>query len=172
MSGIREFYEIDEKEGIVVNKRLGKRAFLFGVEPWTSLVHRLFETFGSGAETILFDTGKSYGISSAEEEKRTENDSELRINFLSRKATTAGWGKIMVARESLEGFNIKVQRCVFCSEVDSPKEKQVPCFFLSGVISGFADVLFGPNRVREIHCGKDFCEFELRIGTANTLKAK
>ncbi len=163
MSSIREFYEIDEKEGIVVNKRLGKRAFVFGVEPWTSLVHRLFETFGSGAETILFDTGKFYGISSAEEEKRTESDNELRINFLFRKAMMAGWGKVMVSRELPDLFNIKVQRCVFCSEVDSPNEKQVPCFFLSGVISGFADVLFGPNKVREIHCGKDFCEFELKI---------
>jgi predicted hydrocarbon binding protein len=164
LSNTREFYEIDEKEGIIVNKRLGNRAFVLGLEPWTSLVQELFDKFGSGAEVILFDVGRSYGLSASEQEKKTDTNRELAPNFLARQATTAGWGKIMISRDSDKSLTVKVQRCVFCAGIKNSKERNIPCFFLRGVISGFAEVLYGPNKVEEHHCGPDFCEFRVRLG--------
>ena len=62
MSSTKELYEINEREGIIANKRLA-RVFILELDPWTSLVEQLSRTFGSGAGAILFDIGKSYGLS-------------------------------------------------------------------------------------------------------------
>jgi predicted hydrocarbon binding protein len=163
LSGTREFYEIDESEGILVNKRLGHRAFVLGLAPWTALIEQLSNTFGSGAEVILFGIGKSYGLSAAQEEKRTDVDRKLTVNLLARIATLSGWGKITISRNSPEYLTVKVQRCVFCASIKDPNEKQVPCFFLRGIISGFAEVLLGPNKIEEVHCDQDFCEFRVSL---------
>jgi predicted hydrocarbon binding protein len=163
LSKAREFYEIDQAKGIIVNKRLADRAFILGLEPWTSLIKQLSRTFGSGAEVILFDIGKSYGLSAAEEEKKTGIDQQLTINFLSRNAMISGWGKIEVSRNSPNHLTVKVQDCVFCAGIKDPSEKRVPCFFLRGVISGFTSVIVGPNETSENHCGEDFCEFKVSV---------
>lgn len=162
MAGAREFYDFDAKDGIIVNKKLGKRSFVLGVREWNNLVEQLHNKFGSGAQVILFDAGKSYGQSELEEGKEFDLERKLSIGLLSHEATVAGWGKTTWTQESPESFTVKLQRCVFCSGSNDPAHRQVGCFFLRGVISGFAEKLFDRgSTVEENHCGKDYCEFKV-----------
>jgi predicted hydrocarbon binding protein len=164
LADVEEFYDFDDKEGIIVNKRFGQRAFILGVRQWTSLIEKLYNTFGSAAEVILFEIGKSYGRSALEQEKEIDSDRELTINLLSREAIVAGWGKVTLKQESQRDYTVKAQRCVFCSGSTDPSHRQVGCFFLKGVISGFAEILFNlRNEVKETYCGKDYCEFKVKL---------
>lgn len=165
MLSTKEFYEIDETQGIIVSKQHGSRTFVLALEPWTALVQKLHDTFGSGAQTILYDIGKSYGNSVIEEEKgkKSGDEEELRIAFLARRATIAGWGKVEISHPSNDLYQVKIQKCVFCDGIRDPEVKSVPCFFVRGVISGFAEALIGKNVVAEEHCGTDYCEFSVRI---------
>jgi predicted hydrocarbon binding protein len=161
--GTNEFYKMDEGEGVMINSRVGHRAFVLGLEPWTHLIQEFYQTFGTGAVAILFEIGKTYGLSSAEEEKKSEIDRQLTMNMLGRAAVTAGWGKATISRDSPEDFTVKLQKCIFCAGMDNSQERNVPCFFVRGVISGFTEALFGSNRVEEVHCGSDFCEFNVKL---------
>ena len=157
---IDELYDIDDNEGIIVNKRFGQRSFFLGANEWNSLIEKLHGTFSSGAAVILYDIGKSYGASSLEREKAIDADLQLTIDLLSRESRVAGWGKVGITRTE-KGFAVRIQRCVFCSASGNHREIQIGCFFVKGVIAGFAELLFGSGRfnVEEIHCGKDYCEF-------------
>jgi predicted hydrocarbon binding protein len=161
---MQDFYEIDAKEGIIVNKSAGRRAFVLGLDPWTSLVEKLSQNYGSGAEVILFGIGKSYGLSVAQEEERAGENQKLSDDFLSRMAAIAGWGKVTIHRNSPEKLKVKVVKCVFCAGLSDSSERRVPCFFLRGVISGVGEVLFNmAAKVEETHCGLDYCEFTVDL---------
>jgi predicted hydrocarbon binding protein len=164
LASTKQFYEIDETDGIIINKRSAGRAFVFGLKPWTSLIERLYERFGSGAEVILFDIGKSYGLSIAEDEKKIDPKQEYSEDFLAGNAAIAGWGRIKVSRGSLEELSVRVEKCVFCAGIDDSREKQVPCFFLRGIVAGFVEYFFNVvPRVDELHCGLDYCEFRVLL---------
>jgi predicted hydrocarbon binding protein len=47
--------------------------------------------------------------------------------------------------------------------MDDSQERNIPCFFVRGIISGFAEALFGSNTIEEVHCGTDFCRFNVRL---------
>jgi predicted hydrocarbon binding protein len=169
LSSAEEFYDVDLETGIIVNKRSGKRSFVLGVKEWNSLIEKLYETFGSAGEVILFQIGKSYGSSALEEEREMNPDRELTINLLSTEARVAGWGKVSVEkRKSPEYYTVKAERCVFCSGSRQPVHRDVGCFFLKGVIAGFAEVLFSnsSNRVEETHCRRDYCEFNVTLNAS------
>jgi predicted hydrocarbon binding protein len=165
LASIREVYDFDAREGVIVNKKFGQRSFVLGVREWTSLVDKLYGLFGSGSETILFDIGKSYGSSTlGAESEIIEPNQKLTIDLLTRGAAIAGWGKFLVTQKSSDNYTIKAQRCVFCSGSSESDHKQVGCYFLKGVISGFAEILFPPyNTVEETYCGKDYCEFVVKL---------
>jgi predicted hydrocarbon binding protein len=168
LSSAQEFYDVDYEDGIIVNKRSAKRSFVLGVKEWNSLIEKLYTNFGSAAETILFHMGKSYGSSTLKEESEVDLDRELTINHLSLEARVAGWGKVAVERKSPRDYNVKAERCVFCSGSSEKDHRQVGCFFLKGVISGFAGALFGnsSNTVDETHCGRDYCEFNVTLDSS------
>ncbi len=164
LASSEEFYDFDDKDGIIVNRRMGKRSFVLGVPQWSSLVKKFYDTFGSGAEAILFDIGKSYGNSSLQLERETDSDQQLTMNLLCREAFVAGWGNATVKRRSPADFTVKLQRCVFCSGLDDPGHKVVGCYFVRGVIAGFAEAVFETaSIVEETHCGKDACEFAIKL---------
>jgi predicted hydrocarbon binding protein len=168
LSSAQEFYDVDDEDGIIVNKRSAKRSFVLGVQEWNSLIEKLYTNFGSAAETILFHMGKSYGSSILKEESEVDLDREIRINRLSLEARVAGWGKVTVERKSPQDYNVKAQRCVFCSGSSETDRREIGCFFLKGVISGFAEVLFGNSNstVEETHCGRDYCEFKVTLDSS------
>jgi predicted hydrocarbon binding protein len=165
LANVKEQYDFDTRDGIIVNKRFGLRSFMLGVREWNSLIERLHDTFGTAAETILFEAGKSYGGSILEEEREIlDPTNQLTLNLLSRDATLAGWGKITIEQISPKEYTIKNQRCVFCSGSNKPEHKEVGCFFLMGVIAGFAKMLFHwRTQVKETRCGKDYCEFKVTL---------
>ena len=158
-------YAFDAREGIITNKKLGLRGFIMGARQWNSLVEKMYERFGSAAETILFDAGKSYGSSELEgERERGDSSAEATLDLLSRTARAAGWGQVTISRDFPGEINVKVRKCVFCAEARKSNQKQVGCYFLGGVISGYASSLFSQqNHVDEILCGNDYCEFRVRL---------
>ena len=159
-----EIYDIDSQEGVIVNKRFGLRSFILGARQWNSIVESLSSKFSSGAEVILFQSGKTYGSSVLEAEREVDPDRDFTIGVLSHEAMIAGWGKVTVTSKSQKQYTIGVLRCVFCSATKDPARKQIGCFFLKGVISGFAEALFTSHAdVQETHCGKDFCEFSVSM---------
>jgi predicted hydrocarbon binding protein len=153
LASIRDLYDFDPTDGIIVNKRFGLRSFVLGVREWDSLIEMAYNTLGSAAQVILFGAGKEYGRTLLEKEKETiDSNSELKLNLLSREATLAGWGKITIAKESDQYYTLKAQRCVFCSGLGDTGHKEVGCFFLRGVISGFAEALLSAScSVEETH---------------------
>jgi predicted hydrocarbon binding protein len=159
------FYKFDENEGTIVSKSYGTRAFVLGVEPWSTLVCELLRRFGSAAETILFEIGQSYGASIAQQEKRMEmDDLQKSFHHLARQATIAGWGKVSISIVTRLDLKLRIQKCVFCAEFgDSDERRAVPCFFLNGVISGFSEEFFGPSSSKEIHCSSDYCEYSVKL---------
>jgi predicted hydrocarbon binding protein len=164
LSSAQEFYDVDDETGIIVNKRSGKRSFVLGVREWNSLIEKLYGTFGSAAEVILFQIGKSYGSSALKEEREMDPDRELTISLLSLETRVAGWGKVTVERKS-QLYTVKAERCVFCSGSTETDHREIGCFFLKGVISGFAEVLFSSSSstVEETHCARDYCEFKVTL---------
>lgn len=159
-----EFYDLDKREGIIVNRRSGKRSFVLGVKEWNSLIEKLYDTFGSSAEVILFEIGKSYGSSSLKEEREMESDRETLINLLSVEARIAGWGKVTAEPKKQEDYTVRAHRCVFCSGSTETNHRQVGCVFLKGVFAGFTETLFNSkSTVVETHCGKDYCEFQVKV---------
>ena len=167
-----EEFVFNKEKGTIANKRLGLRSFVLGARQWNSLVQSMYEKFGSAAQAILLDAGKSYGSSSAAletvERETTGSNVDLTIDLLSREAEAAGWGKVTITHyraSSREIVVVKVESCVFCAGAVGSDQKQVGCFFLKGVISGFAKTLFSPldNKVEETHCELDYCEFTVKL---------
>ena len=155
-------YAFDVKEGLITNKKLGLRSFVLGAREWNSLVEKMYDTFRTGAEVILFDAGKSYGHSALEAER--DSSTEATIDLLSREAQEAGWGQVTVSSDSPGEINVRVRKCVFCVDARNPDQRQVGCYFLRGVISGYASTLFNQqNHVDETHCGNDYCEFRVKL---------
>jgi predicted hydrocarbon binding protein len=150
----------EKEEGVIINERLDMRSFVLGARPWSSLVQKIQDNFASAAPAVLLDAGRAYGRSALKVEREKDPDLE---QLLSREAQAAGWGKISITRKnSHRSYTIKVQSCVFCAEAQDPSHKQVGCFFLRGVISGFASLLFDSRgTVDETCCGTDYCEFAL-----------
>ena len=133
-----------------------------GARQWNSIVESLSSKFSSATEVILFQSGKTYGRSVLEAEREVDADRDFTIGLLSHAAMIAGWGKVIVTAKSQKHYTVRVVRCVFCSASKDPAHKQIGCFFLKGVISGFAEALFNSNTdVQETQCGKDFCEFSV-----------
>jgi predicted hydrocarbon binding protein len=162
---VDEFYKFNENDGTIVNKSYGTRAFVLGVEPWSTLVSELFQRFGSAAEAILFEIGHSYGTSIAQQEKRANTaDLEKSFRHLARQATIAGWGKVVISIISGRDLKVRIQKCIFCAEFnDSDERRAVPCFFLKGVITGFAEEFLGLSSTEELHCASDYCEFSVKL---------
>ena len=157
MSGA--IYDVSESDGIIINKRTGRRAFLLGAEPWTDLTDQLSQIFGFGAQVILFRIGRSFGLSMALEEKKVKTEEEITVNSLTGLATLAGWGKLTMLGDSTQNLRIIAKNCVFCAAAKNPKEREISCFFLRGIISGFAEAVRGPSQIEEAHCDPDYCEF-------------
>ncbi len=157
-------YAFDVREGIITNKKLGLRSFVLGARQWNSLVEKMYDNFGSAAEVILFDAGKPYGRSVLETERERDSSAKAAIYLLSHEAQAAGWGQITVSRDSPREINVRVRKCVFCADARNPDQRKVGCYFLRGVISDYASILFNQqNHVDETHCGNDYCEFRVKL---------
>src|SRR5438105_6740411 len=98
----------------------------------------------------------------AREEKKSKNaNEELTVDDLAQVATVSGWGKITVSRDSAQSLRVIARNCVFRASMKDPKERQIPCFFLRGIISGFTEVVHGSNQMEEMHCEPAYCEFNV-----------
>ena len=93
------------------------------------------------------------------EEKRVKTNEEITVNSLASLATLAGWGKLSILGDSPQKLRVLAENCVFCVALKNPKEREISCFFLRGIISGFAEALRGPNEIEEVRCDPDYCEF-------------
>ena len=167
--------DFDFSRGIITNKAVGIRVFLNSSEAWTIMKEKLFESFSSGAASILFGIGSFYGEKAVDAAKAYSADIASDPAMLHRAAKRfglqSGWGNI-TPRFERDELIVTVTDCCFCHNMK--KRSEAVCYEFSGIISGalgkIMSALPSPNSpsksstisVKEIRCrvmGETVCEF-------------
>ena len=134
---------------------------LFGCSAYRSMCDALYEQFQSGAGVILYRMGEGYGRKVAVAIPITEISREDAIKVFQKLALLAGWGNIKIKILDEKTAECLVQKSPFVLHRNDAGN--VSCYFLSGVLSAIASVLFGKKfTTREVSCeitGSSICKF-------------
>jgi len=127
--------DFDFSRGIIRSKS-GMRFFLNSSEAWIIMKEKMFESFSSGAASILFGIGSFYGEKAVEAAKNTNTDVAnpvLVIRAAKKFGLQSGWGNI-TPRFERDELIVMVTDCCFCHNMK--KRDEAVCYEFSGIISG------------------------------------
>jgi len=161
-----EKFAFDAENGILTNKWTETRLFMLGATGWSSLRKDLELTYAGNGLDILRRLGYTFGRNLGRIGKEKGLDLTGLFESLLVLGNSAGWGKATLGGGSLslERGVIRLENCVFCSEIGQKKESS--CEFVAGVVGGFAEVATGREMVvEESECaaaGGLYCEFSFR----------
>jgi predicted hydrocarbon binding protein len=135
-SEMKQFFELNPAEGLIVNKLSNSRVFILGADSWTNMERALFEIFSTGATEFLGKMGRAYGGSTARKLKPFVHS----VSVLRKIAAGAGFGTFTIQADEETGNWIRVnsQGCVFCQGAGSNHD----CSFLSGMVQGMAEEFY------------------------------
>ena len=161
-ASIDHFYDYMRDKGELFNRVTLQRAFIVDAESWHIMARGVAKSLSSGTETVLFESGRSFGrnvIRTAM--KRTTDRNEL-LTFLSDLASASGWGVFKI--QAWEHMVIVESDNYALADVGGGSD--VPsCYFLKGVFQGISETLFGKQATTaEYLCrskGDDICRFEI-----------
>ncbi|MCS6783875.1 MAG: hypothetical protein NZ581_01575 [Candidatus Caldarchaeum sp.] len=120
-------------------------------------------TSTSAADALLWHFGKRYGIALSRKASEMTKTAVEGMNLLVTGAQKSGWGMISVQNRLDSDGTVEVvfENCAFCEGIHD--EKGPSCYFLAGILSGIAEVLFGDGySARETKCKAvrgDLCSF-------------
>ena len=140
--------------GEIRDPKLGGRVFLLAASAWAEMRNGLYESVSEPAgRALLWHMGKRYGFSLGSRAKAGVNSRAKALRLLAEMATYSGWGLVNLNGDLENGAKIEVEfrNCVFCFGVKDAKSPE--CHFLTGVISGIAEAVFGREfKVSEERC--------------------
>jgi predicted hydrocarbon binding protein len=152
---------LTSENGVLRESLSHARVMLFGCSAYRSMCDALYEQFQSVAGVILYRMGEGYGIKVASTVPVSEMSRENAIKIFQRIGLLADWGNIKIRIVDEKSAECIVHKSPFVLyREDSGK---VSCYFLSGILSATASVLFGKKfTTREVSCitaGATSCKF-------------
>lgn len=145
----------------------GDRAVFLREATFGAAIEKLWNVFGPGAGTILWEMGRAAGDFEA---KRVRE--RLRLNqvdalkYLLADKRASGWyiGQIEEVATSPVKLIAKVEHSIEC-EHRSSKHREPMGFFLKGYLNGYISFILEKElKIKELKCrakGDSFCEFQL-----------
>lgn len=131
-------------------------------------IEKLWNVFGPGAATILWEMGRAAGEYEAKMAKERLKLSKLdAVKFLLADKRASGWyiGEIADATTVPVKLTIRAEHSPEC-EHRSSKHKEPRSYFLKGYLEGYVSFTFEKQlKIKESRCkarGDDFCEFQIQ----------
>ena len=160
-------FELERKGGFLIDP-LGNRVFILSAESYGYLVKNMLYTFGTGAQTILYNMGV-YAKKRIETFKTSQpTDRETLLEVARKLFEFSGWGEITFVPVQDYPFQMSaiVEHCVFASSLEAPGESNLPtCDFLrGGLVGGLGNIFDKMLSVEEVRCssrGDPHCRFEV-----------
>ena len=147
---------IFECRGIIINERF-----------WNRIRDELLDLMKESGPLILYQLGLSYGLDVGARGKDIVDDPQIAVKFLEFYGLMAGLGRFETSgfefqSDKVEGMTVKVYDSFFANSAKSMTGNP-SCFFVSGLLAGIADGLFGPcHNCIEKNCtsaGSECCVF-------------
>ncbi len=143
--------------GIIINERF-----------WNRIRDELMDLTKEAGPVIMYQLGLSFGLEVGTQGKEAVTDSAAAVNFLEYYGMLAGWGRFETSKLRLIGgrlsepINVKVFDNFFAHTFQSTSGNPT-CFFVSGLLAGIADGLFGGHHncleAQCISAGAKCCQF-------------
>lgn len=137
---------MDETNGFIVDNFLGGRVFILSGKLMSEMRRLLAQSMSKpAADALLWHIGNRYGLALAQKAKQISASPEQAVDLLATSAQKSGWGKIRVLNNAKSTGRIDTffENCVFCEGLVG--ETEMSCHFLSGILAGIADGLYGPG---------------------------
>ncbi len=143
---------LTSENGVLRESLTHARVMLFSCSAYRSMCDALYEQFQSGAGVILYRMGEGYGRKVASTVPMGDMTREEAVKVFQRVALLAGWGNIKIQIVDEKTAECVVHKSPFVLHREDAGK--VSCYFMSGVLSATANVLFGKKfTTREILCG-------------------
>jgi predicted hydrocarbon binding protein len=170
MEMLNEHIEIDLEQKKYYDNLLDCQLIFMSLKGYKALHDRLYEVFGSGASTILYEMGLEIGKNIANQ-LRHKLGNPLKKALLSMEHFEyMGWGKIRINKKELlkmatfDSMNVIVENCFIPKGVGKTGTRT--CHLLRGIFVGALKVMRNKDYVcEETKCvakGDSFCEFSIR----------
>ncbi|AIC16174.1 V4R domain-containing protein [Nitrososphaera viennensis] len=144
--------------GIIINERF-----------WNRIHKELMDLSKDSGPVILYQLGLNYGWEVGGQGKDLIKDPLAAVNFLEYYGLLAGWGRFEASELQLtqgrlaKPIVVKVFDNFFARAAGRSETGNPGCFFLSGLIAGVVDALFGAHHNcledKCISAGSECCEF-------------
>jgi predicted hydrocarbon binding protein len=162
------YFRFDPQSKHIEDAVFGCRGIIINERFWNRIRGELLDLMKESGPILLYQLGLSYGFEVGARGKDIVNDPQAAIKFLEYYGLLAGWGRfetgeLRMSRGDIEGgMTVRVWDSFFASATKS-ETGNPGCFFVSGLLAGIADGLFGQSHnCMEKECrsaGSECCEF-------------
>jgi hypothetical protein len=143
------------------------RAAVFKATTMRIAIQKLWDVFGTGAATILWEIGRAAGELEAQEmkEKLRLNQIEA-VKYILEEKRANGWfvGELADIKTSPTRLVLTVENSFECEHKGS-KQGEPRSFFLKGYLGSYISSVFEKQlKIKETRCkakGDNFCEFQI-----------
>ncbi|AIC14788.1 hypothetical protein NVIE_005860 [Nitrososphaera viennensis EN76] len=167
-AGLNPYFHFDSQSKQIKDAVFNCRGIIINERFWNRIRDELMDLTKEAGPVILYQLGLSYGLEVGIQGKEAVKDSVAAINFLEYYGLLAGWGrfetsKLRLTQGQLSGPAVVKVFDNFFAYSPQNNSGNPGCFFVSGLLAGISDGLFGGhhNCLEEqcISAGSKCCQF-------------
>jgi len=162
--------KLDAEKGEYYDILFDSPAIIMGLFMYRAWHEKLYEVFGTGASTILFEIGRELGVQGFRKLKeKVKNPLKLASAGL-KHGFLLGWGKISISKSqllkmaTLKSVTVKIEGCFIPKAIGNTG--QASCHLLRGFFVGALETMMERKCICEetkcISKGDSHCEFQLK----------
>ena len=162
------YFHFDPQSKRIEDMVFGCRGIIINERFWGRIRGELLDLMKEFGPILLYQLGLIYGYEVGAKGKGIVSDPQAAIKFLEYYGLMAGWGRfetseLQVSKGDIDGgMTVRVRDSFFAGAAKSATGNP-SCFFVSGLLAGIADGLFGQSHnCMEKYCtsaGSECCEF-------------
>lgn len=167
-SDLNPYFRFDATTKRIEDRVFNCRGIIINERFWNRISRELMDLMKESGPVMLYQLGLSYGFEVGAQGKQIVKDAKATVKFLEYYGLLAGWGRFETSEFQL--FEGKIQGGVtvriydnFFPQAVKNNTNNPGCFFVSGLLAGIADGLFGEGHncleSRCISIGSEHCEF-------------
>jgi predicted hydrocarbon binding protein len=167
-AGLNPYFHFDPQSKQIKDSVFNCRGIIINEKFWNRIRDELMDLTKEAGPVIMYQLGLSYGLEVGTQGKEALKDAAAAISFLEYYGLLAGWGRFETSKlrttggQISEPINVKVFDNFFAHTFQN-NSGNPSCFFVSGLLAGIADGLFGGHHncleAQCISAGSKFCQF-------------
>lgn len=165
---LNPYFHFDPQSKQIKDSVFNCRGIIINEKFWNRIRDELMDLTKEAGPVILYQLGLSYGVDVGIKGKEAVKDSAAAISFLEYYGLLAGWGRFETSKMRLAQGQLGEPAVVrifdnFFAHTSHNNSGNPSCFFVSGLLAGITDGLFGGhhNCLEEecISAGAQCCKF-------------